>query len=75
MTDWILQCSPRVWDVFGWWEQSDEDLNAWTVSQHLGAANPAVPLRRAGIRSTVFDDVRAFASKYQVFSLMFGPPR
>jgi hypothetical protein len=26
MANWILQCSPRVWDVFSWWEETDEAL-------------------------------------------------
>lgn len=36
MRNWILQCSPRVWDVFGWWEEADDELHDWTVSRHLG---------------------------------------
>jgi hypothetical protein len=40
MADWILQCSPRVWDVFRWWEESDEELADWTVSRHLADIQP-----------------------------------
>jgi hypothetical protein len=35
MTDWILQCNPRVWDVYDWWENSNEPLASWTIARHL----------------------------------------
>lgn len=40
MADWILQCNPKVWDVFRWWDESDEDLNRWSISRHLKEIKP-----------------------------------
>ena len=31
----MLQCSPKVWDVFSWWADGDSDLKSWTVARHL----------------------------------------
>ena len=39
VTHWLLQCSPRVWDVFEWWENSDGELDDWTVARHLNRIN------------------------------------
>lgn len=35
MNSWLLQCSPKVWDVFAWWADGDSDLENWTVARHL----------------------------------------
>lgn len=35
MNHWLIQCSPKVWDVFEWWENEDGELETWTVSKHL----------------------------------------
>jgi len=35
MNIWLLQCSPKVWDVFSWWADGDSDLDSWTVARHL----------------------------------------
>lgn len=35
MANWLLQCSPAVWDVFAWWEDEDGELDRWTVARHL----------------------------------------
>src|SRR5256885_5441927 len=35
MRNWLLQCNPKVWDVFAWWEDQAGDLDTWTISSHL----------------------------------------
>jgi hypothetical protein len=40
MADWILQCNPRVWDFFAWWDESDELLSDWVIFRHLHAIGP-----------------------------------
>jgi len=35
MNSWLLQCSPKVWDVFSWWADGEGDLDSWTVARHL----------------------------------------
>lgn len=35
MNHWLIQCSPKVWDVFEWWENEDGELESWTISKHL----------------------------------------
>lgn len=35
MNNWLLQCSTKVWDVFSWWADGDDDLDSWTVARHL----------------------------------------
>jgi hypothetical protein len=35
-----MQINPRVWDVFAWWEDDQEELDTWSLS---GPATQAVP--------------------------------
>jgi hypothetical protein len=32
---WILQGNPKVWDVWSWWEDDDDELDGWTIARHL----------------------------------------
>jgi hypothetical protein len=33
---WILQANPVKWRVWDWWNETDEPLDRWTISQRLG---------------------------------------
>ncbi len=33
---WILQANPKKWRVWDWWNETDEPLDRWTISQRLG---------------------------------------
>jgi hypothetical protein len=37
---WLLQCNPKRWDVWSWWEEEQSDLDRWTVSKHLKDMRP-----------------------------------
>ncbi|MFI6306758.1 EVE domain-containing protein [Amycolatopsis thailandensis] len=37
---WILQCNPKKWDVWSWWEQQAETSTTWTVDRHLDDLHP-----------------------------------
>ncbi|WP_432854866.1 EVE domain-containing protein [Amycolatopsis sp. CA-161197] len=32
---WVLQCNPKKWDVWSWWENREERVTTWSVAQHL----------------------------------------
>lgn len=32
---WVLQCNPKTWDIWTWWENGAEELNGWAVAKHL----------------------------------------
>ncbi|MEU4675332.1 EVE domain-containing protein [Amycolatopsis sp. NPDC023774] len=32
---WVLQCNPKKWDVWSWWENREEPVTTWSVAQHL----------------------------------------
>ncbi|WP_053202874.1 EVE domain-containing protein [Jiangella muralis] len=37
---WLLQCNPKIWDVWSWRESSTEPLDRWTVTKHLKDLRP-----------------------------------
>jgi hypothetical protein len=67
---WLLQCNPKIWDVWSWWED-DNDLGSWTVAKHLRdiqlgdrfvlwIGGPAAGIYAMGeVRSTSYQDQAA----------------
>src|SRR4051794_718088 len=35
MADWLIQCNPKVWDVWAWWENEDTNIDNWTISRRI----------------------------------------
>lgn len=33
MADWLIQCNPKVWDIWAWWENEEGEIDNWTISR------------------------------------------
>lgn len=40
MRAWLLTSNPSAWDIWSWWNETNEELDGWTIVRHLNDIEP-----------------------------------